>query len=65
VPTDDSYAAMNAQSGFSDSFAIARSAEAYHALLRPHFDIVSSRLLESKRFAGGGDSPFTEALFRC
>ena len=65
VPTDDSYAAMNAQSGFSDRFATPRSAQTYHALLRPHFDIVSSRLLESKRFARGGDSPFSEALFRC
>lgn len=64
VPTTDEYTKMDQQSGFHDPYAIARSVDHYRQLLAPHFEFVSSRLLESRRLGGLQASPFTEAVFR-
>ncbi len=64
VPTEQEYDLMAAQTGFVDRFAQMRSAAHYRQLVRPYFDLVSSRVLESRRYGAPGPSPFTEALFR-
>lgn len=63
VPTDEDYARMRRQTGFEDRWATARSKERYRALLSPHWRFVSSRLLESRRYADGEGSRF-DGLFR-
>lgn len=49
---------------FKDEYAIHRSKERYLKLIRPHWTIVSSRLLESKVHFDEDTTHFTDLLFR-
>ena len=64
VPTDLELKRQRLNLGFHDRFAIPRTKGHYRKLLKDHFTIVSSRLLESKCLVEESNSPFSELLFR-
>jgi hypothetical protein len=65
VPTDKELKRQREELEFNDRYAVRRSRSAYLSFLRPHFTIVSSRLLESRvHFPTPEDSFFTDYLFR-
>lgn len=64
VPTDKELKQQRTELEFNDRYAYRRSRQFYLKLLRPHFTIVSSRLLESKVHFTTEDSFFTDYLFR-
>lgn len=64
VPTDEEFDRMAADTGFEDPWAIRRPLAYYTDLLRPHFDRVGTRLLESRVNVDERESPFTDLLFR-
>lgn len=64
VPTDKELKRQRSELDFHDRFAISRSKNYYHKLLKGRFTIVSNRLLESNYFIDEDDSPFSDYLFR-
>jgi hypothetical protein len=64
VPTEIELGRQVSELEFKDEYAIHRSREKYHKLLRPHFTFISSRVLESKSFFNEETTPFTDLLFR-
>lgn len=65
VPTDKELKRQREELEFHDHYALKRSRSFYLKALRPHFTIVSSRLLESKvHFPDPDESFFTDYLFR-
>lgn len=64
VPTDEELDRQISELDFFDRFAIRRSREEYLKLIRPHFSIIGSRVLESKVFFSQADTHFTDFLFR-
>jgi hypothetical protein len=64
VPTDVELGRQVSELDFKDEYAIHRSREKYQKLLRPHFTIISSRILESKSFFDEESTAFTDLLYR-
>lgn len=64
VPTDVELARQVSELDFKDEYAIHRSREKYQRLLKPHFTIISSRILESKHFFDEESTLFTDLLYR-
>jgi SAM-dependent methyltransferase len=64
VPTNVELGRQVSELEFKDEYALHRSREKYHKLLRPHFTFVSSRILESKSFFDEQSTHFTDLLFR-
>ncbi len=64
VPTDVEYRRQSKELRFADPWAIPRTRERYHRLLRPHFTFLSTRLLESKHHHDERSTPFNDLLFR-
>jgi len=64
VPTDVELQRQISELDFKDEYAIHRTREKYHKLLRPYFTFISSRVLESKHFFNEETSPFTDLVFR-
>lgn len=64
VPTDEEYVQQARDEGFDDPWAISRPRAFYLDLLRPWFDVVGARLLESRVRVERWQSPFTDDLFR-
>lgn len=64
VPTDVELGRQVSELEFKDEYAIHRSREKYQKLLKPHFTIVSSRVLESKHFFNDESTSFTDLLYR-
>jgi len=64
VPTNRELDRQIDEMDFFDPYAIRRSKSKYLNLLKPHFSIVSSRVLESKNFYSEDNTSFTDLLFR-
>jgi len=64
VPTNKELDRQISEMDFFDPYAKRRSKSKYLNLLRPHFTIVSSRVLESKYFYSDENTRFTDLLFR-
>jgi hypothetical protein len=64
VPTDLELKKQIEEVKFKDEYAIHRTKERYLKLIRPHFTIISSRLLESKIHFDEDSTNFTDLLFR-
>ena len=64
VPTDKELRQQRRELNFHDRYAIPRSRGFYLQALKPHFTIVSSRVLESKVHFRQDESFFTDYLFR-
>ena len=64
VPTDVELGRQVSELEFKDEYAIHRSRDKYQKLLKPHFTIVSSRVLESKHFFDDESTSFTDLLYR-
>jgi hypothetical protein len=64
VPTDLELKRQRNDLDFHDRFAFPRTKGQYRKLIKDHFTIVSSRLLESRYFVEEDDSPFSDLLFR-
>ena len=64
VPTDLELKKQIEDVEFHDEYAIARTKERYLKLIKPHFTVISSRLLESKFHFDEDSSNFTDLLFR-
>ena len=64
VPTDLELKRQRQELDFHDRFAISRTKSQYRKMIKDHFTIISSRLLESKHFVAEEDSPFSDLLFR-
>lgn len=64
APTDTELKKQIEDLDFKDEYAIHRTREKYHKLIRPHFTFISSRFLESKHFFNEETTPFTDHLFR-
>jgi hypothetical protein len=64
VPTDKELLQQRRELDFNDQYAIARSRSQYLKIIKPHFTIISSRLLESKVHFDQESSYFTDYLFR-
>ena len=64
VPTDVELGRQVSELDFKDEYAIHRSRDRYHKMLRPHFTFVSSRILESRSFFDEESTAFTDLLFR-
>lgn len=64
VPTDVELGRQVSELDFKDEYAIHRTREKYQRLLKPHFTIVSSRILESKHFFDEESTLFTDLLYR-
>lgn len=64
VPTDQELRQQREELEFHDRFAMARSRSHYLRLIKPHFTIISSRLLESRVHFDRETSFFTDYLFR-
>jgi hypothetical protein len=64
VPTDLELKRQIEDVEFHDQYAIHRSKERYLKLIKPHFTIISSRLLESKFHFDEDSTNFTDLLFR-
>ncbi|MCB9664517.1 MAG: hypothetical protein H6732_10400 [Alphaproteobacteria bacterium] len=64
VPTDAEYLQQAEDEHFVDPWAIHRPRAFYVDLLRPWFDVVGTRLLESRVRVERWQSPFTDDLYR-
>lgn len=64
VPTDIEYRRLRDELDFVDSYAYWRTQKEYLDFIRPHFTIISSRILESKYFFSEDNTNFTDVLFR-
>lgn len=64
VPTKTEFLRQRDELDFVDEWAIHRSKSWYLKKLRPHFSIVSSRILESKVHFDAGNTKLTDLLFR-
>jgi hypothetical protein len=64
VPTDKELDRQIEDLEFKDEYAIRRSRSFYQKLLRPHFTVVSSRILESKVHYDEESTQFTDLLYR-
>lgn len=64
VPTNIELGRQVSELEFKDEYAIHRTREQYQKLLKPHFTIISSRVLESKHFFNEDTTPFTDLLYR-
>lgn len=64
VPTDKELKRQRTEMEFNDLYAYRRSRSFYLKLLKPHFTIISSRLLESRVFFDEDKSFFTDYLYR-
>jgi hypothetical protein len=64
VPTDKELSRQVEEIEFDDQFAISRSRSFYQKAIKPHFTVVSSRVLESKYHFNEESTHFTELLFR-
>lgn len=64
VPTDLELKRQVDELEFYDEYAMRRSKEKYLRMIKPHFTVVSNRLLESKFHFNEDSSPFTDLLFR-
>jgi len=64
VPTDIELKRQVEELDFKDEYAIHRTKERYQKLLRPHFTVVSSRILESKYYFNEETTSFTDLLYR-
>lgn len=64
VPTDVELGRQVSELEFKDEYAIHRSRERYQKLLKPHFTIVSARVLESKHFFTEDTTHFSDLLYR-
>ena len=64
VPTDLELKRQVDELEFFDEYALRRSKEKYLKMIKPHFTIISNRLLESKFHFNEDSSPFTDLLFR-
>lgn len=64
VPTDVEYERQKSELQFADPYAKIRSQKQYLKLLKPHFTIISNRMLESKLFYTQETTPFSDLLFR-
>ena len=64
VPTDTELKRQVRDLEFCDEYAIARPRSFYQEKLRPHFSIVSARMLESKVHFDEDSTFFTDLLFR-
>ena len=64
VPTDRELERQVRELDFYDQFAYRRSKKFYRDLIKPHFTIIGSRVLESKVHFNEDNSFFTDYLFR-
>jgi hypothetical protein len=64
VPTDKELKRQREEIHFHDKYAIKRSKSFYLKLLKPHFTIIGSRLLESKYYFNEQSTYFTDLLYR-
>jgi len=64
VPTDVELGRQVSELEFKDEYAIHRTRDRYHKLLKNDFTFVSSRVLESKHFFNEETSHFTDLLYR-
>lgn len=64
VPTDIELGRQVSELEFKDEYAIHRSREKYQKLLKPHFTVVSARVLESKHFFTEDTTHFSDLLYR-
>jgi len=64
VPTDKELDRQIEDLEFKDEYAIRRSRAYYQKLLKPHFTIISSRVLESKVHFDEKSTQFTDLLYR-
>ena len=64
VPTDIELKRQVGELEFHDTYALHRSRAFYQKLIKSHFTIISSRILESKYFYDEATSPFTDLLYR-
>ena len=64
VPTDLELEIQKEESELRDEWAHSRSADWYRARIRPHFAVVSGRLLQSRVLYDERSSPFTDLLYR-
>lgn len=64
VPTEIELGRQIGELEFHDTYALHRSRAFYQKVLKPHFTIISSRILESKHFYDEKSSPFTDLLYR-
>lgn len=64
VPTDKELERQVSELGFLDKYAIRRPRKVYFDLIRPYFNFVSYRILESKFFFDKKDTKFHDFLFR-
>lgn len=64
VPTNIELGRQRGELGYHDQFAYRRSRAWYLKKLKPHFTIVSNRILESKYFFDEHNTPSSELMFR-
>lgn len=64
VPTDVELGRQVSELEFKDEYAIHRTREKYHKMIKPHFTFISSRILESKSFFDEESTSFTDLLYR-
>eukprot|EP01083_Nonionella_stella_P077297 210992_1 len=64
APTKKENRSMRHDFDFSDSYAISRTRDEWYQLLRPHWAVVSSRILESRHFFNDRNTKFSNLLFR-
>lgn len=64
VPTDKELDRQIEDLEFKDEYAIRRSRAKYQRMIKKHFTVVSSRLLESKELFDEDTTAFTDLLFR-
>lgn len=64
VPTDVELAYQKKHLGLDDTYAFSRTKEVYREALRPHFTIISKRIVESKVHFDFRNTAFDDDLFR-
>ncbi len=64
VPKDKEPQRQISDLDFKDEYAIHRPREKYQKLLKPHFNFLSARVLESKHFFDEEPTSFTDLLYR-
>ncbi len=64
VPTDVELGRQVEELEFKDQYALHRTRDEYHKLIKPHFTFVSSRVLESKHFFNEETTYFSDLVYR-
>jgi len=64
VPTNLEAKRQKMDQDFVDPYSIKRTRAFYQKLLKPHFTVISSRILESKHHFTEETTPFTDLLYR-